>query len=91
MNAKQLQPNTVRQLAPEFLPIPPVGVDPVFGLSRSSYYKLERANAIRLCRVRKPGQLLGKVLIDCNSVRKYFSTLMKQQAGEQAAATEGAN
>lgn len=39
------------------------GHDPFFGLGRSSYYDLEKRGLIKLVRIRKPGQVRGKVLI----------------------------
>lgn len=48
---------------PEFFPIPQRGPDPFFGLGRSSYYDLEKRGLLRLVRVRKPGNLRGRVLI----------------------------
>jgi hypothetical protein len=50
-------------IRPEFFPIPKRGVDPFFGLGRSSYFDLERRGLLRLIRVRKPGQIRGKLLI----------------------------
>jgi hypothetical protein len=70
---------------PEFIPLPQRGGDPVFGLSRSSHYNLEKEGLIRLVRIRKPGQLKGRVLIDCTSVRKYLAKLSKLQEGARAA------
>ncbi len=51
------------QNRPEFFPIPQRGADPFFGLGRSSYYDLERRGLLRLVRIRKPGQVRGKVLV----------------------------
>jgi hypothetical protein len=48
---------------PEFFPLPQRGPDPHFGLSRSTYYDLERRGLLRLVRVRKPGNLTGRVLV----------------------------
>jgi hypothetical protein len=50
-------------IQPEFFPLPQRGHDPHLGLGRSTYYDLERRGLLRLVRVRKPGNLLGKVLV----------------------------
>jgi hypothetical protein len=50
-------------LAPEFFVIPSRGLDPHFSLARSSYYDLERRGLLRLVRIRKPGNIRGKVLV----------------------------
>lgn len=49
--------------SPEFFPLPSVGPDRFFGLGRSSYYDLERRGMLRLIRVKKPGNVRGKVLV----------------------------
>jgi len=67
---------------PEFLPLPPRGLDPVFGLSRTGYYSLEKLGLIRLIRVRKPGNQQGRTLVDCQSVRNYLAKLARSQANE---------
>jgi hypothetical protein len=51
------------QVPPEFFPIPPRGGDRFFGISRSSYYDLEKRGLLRLVRLRKPGNLHGRVLV----------------------------
>lgn len=48
---------------PEFFPLPQRGVDPHFGIGRSSYYDLERRGLLKLRRLRKPGMKSGRVLI----------------------------
>ena len=48
---------------PEFFPLPQRGQDPHFGIGRSSYYDLERRGLLTLRRLRKPGNLRGRVLI----------------------------
>ena len=53
--------------------------DPVFSISRSAYYKLEKAGHVRFVRLRVPGQQRGKVLIDCASVRRYLEKLSREQ------------
>lgn len=50
-------------VAPEFFPLPQRGHDPYLGLGRSTYYDFEKRGLLRLVRVRKPGNLLGKVLV----------------------------
>ncbi len=48
---------------PELFPLPQRGQDPYLGLGRSSWYDLERRGLLQLVRVRKPGNVNGKVLI----------------------------
>lgn len=49
--------------APEFFPLPQRGFDPHFGLGRTTFYDLEKRGLLRLVRVRKPGNIRGKVLV----------------------------
>lgn len=46
---------------------------PLFGLARSSIYEHAAAGRIRLVRIRKPGHLKGRVLVDCASVRRFLN------------------
>lgn len=48
---------------PDFFPLPQRGPDPYFGLCRSSYYDLERRGLLLLVRIKKPGNVRGRVLI----------------------------
>lgn len=57
-------PATTSTTPPEFFPLPSRGPDRYFGLGRSSYYDLERRGLLRLVRLRKPGNIRGKVLVD---------------------------
>ena len=75
--------------AVEFTPLQLRGAHPIFGLSRSTFLNLEKEKLIRIVRLRRPGTIRGRCLIDCASVRKYFSKLATQQAGKHAAAKEG--
>jgi hypothetical protein len=59
----KIQSSLTVAATPEFFPLPQVGQDPHFGLGRSSYYDLERRGLLRLVRVRKPGNLRGRVLV----------------------------
>lgn len=70
------------RIPPEFFPIPQRGSDPFFGLGRSSYYDLERRGLLRLVRVRKPGQVRGKVLVPFADTA---ACLRKLQEGQGAA------
>ena len=76
-------------ITPEFIALPRSGTrDKVFGLPRSTYYRLAKCNLIRLVRIRRPGQIHGRVLIDCGSVRKYIARMASEQsAGEAITAT----
>jgi hypothetical protein len=51
------------KFAPEFFPLPQRGQDPHFGLGRSFYYDLEKRGLLRLVRLRKPGNIRGRVLV----------------------------
>ncbi len=55
--------------APELLPIPPKGPDRIFGLSRSWWYGAERDGIIQLVRLRRPGNIRGRVLIPVERAR----------------------
>jgi len=55
---------------PEFATLS--GASRLFGVSRSSLYNLEREGAIRFARVRRRGHVLGRVLVDLESVRSYL-------------------
>lgn len=65
-------------VAPEFFPLPQRAHDPYFGLGRSNYYDLERRGLLRLIRVRKPGNIRGKVLVPFAET----SALIRRLAGE---------
>jgi hypothetical protein len=51
------------RFTPEFFPLPQRGQDPHFGIGRSSYYDLERRGMLTFRRLRKPGNVRGRVLI----------------------------
>lgn len=51
------------QCTPEWFPLPARGYDRHFGLGRSSFYDLERRGLLRLVRIKKPGNVRGKVLV----------------------------
>lgn len=55
---------------PEFATLP--DARRLFGISRSALYELEQQHRIRFVRLRKPGNALGRVLVDCDSVRKFL-------------------
>lgn len=67
--------STSLSIRPEFIPLPQRGADPIFGLGRSSYYDLERRGIIQLVRIRKPGQVRGRVLIPVDAVRRELTRL----------------
>lgn len=72
-------PSVANSSGREFIPLPPVGGDPVCGLSRSYWYSLEREGLIALIRVRKPGQLRGRVLLP---IPQAIAALRKLNAGK---------
>lgn len=53
----------------EFVPLPAKGGDIVFGLSRSFWYKVERAGLLQLRRIRRPGCLRGRALLPVPEAR----------------------
>ena len=61
--------------APELLPIPNKGPDRVFGLSRSWYYNAERLGLIQLVRLRLPGNVRGRVMINVERTRMALDKL----------------
>jgi hypothetical protein len=73
--------HTSTTLAPEFFALPPRGGDPHFGLSRSSYYDLERRGLIRFVRIRKPGQQRGKVLVAFNDMTALMRRFQRPDGG----------
>ena len=51
------------KVPPEFFSLPSRGLDPHFAISRSGYYDLEARGFLQLVRLRKPGNVRGKVLV----------------------------
>ena len=49
---------------PVAFPIPARGGDPHFGLSRSTWYALEAKGVIHFLRIRMPGNIRGRCLVD---------------------------
>ena len=71
-------------LTPEFIPMPSRGGDPLFSLSRSAWYNLEVAGLIQFVRVRRPGQVRGKVLIPVAKAREVIAGLAERAAKSAA-------
>ena len=67
--------NAVPATRPEFFSLPAKGRDPYFSLSRSAYYDLERRGLLRFRRLRKPGNLRGRVLISYDEMRGLIDQL----------------
>ena len=65
---------------PEFFPMPQCGLDPHFSIGRSSYYDLERRGLLKLRRLRKPGNLRGRVLISYAEVSALVHKLTDEVA-----------
>lgn len=72
-----LRANGAVNSAPEFFPLPQRGTDPHFGLGRSTYYDLEKRGMLQLIRVRKPGNIRGKVLVPYAETAAMLSGLEK--------------
>ena len=49
--------------SPEFFRLPSRGGDPIFGLSRSTYYALEAAGKLQMKRLRTRGAIRAMVLV----------------------------
>ena len=56
---------------PEFATIPETRK--VMGLPRSTLYELESEGLIRFVRLRKRGNVRGRVLVDLDSVRRFLA------------------
>ena len=65
---------------PEFFAVPQRGLDPYFGIGRSSYYDLERRGLLKLRRLRKPGNIRGRVLISYAEVSALVHKLTDEVA-----------
>lgn len=80
MAAANIHPQQTRPIhnQPEFFTLPTIGPDPHFGLSRSSYYDLERRGLLRLVRVRKPGNIRGRVLVPFQEASALIRRLSAQ-------------
>ena len=65
-----------QSIRPETFRLPKPGQrDPYFNLSRSAYYELEAAGAIRFIRLRKRGNMRGITLIPFDQVLSYLRSL----------------
>jgi hypothetical protein len=62
----------------------------LFGLPRSTCYELEREGSIRIVRLRKPGNVRGRALVDLGSVRRYLDSCGGNAPGVASGAAEGA-
>lgn len=71
---------TPARLAPEFIPLPSRGPDPLFGLCRSWYYDAERRGLMRLVRIRKPGTTRGRVLLPVAETSSLLRRLSSQES-----------
>jgi hypothetical protein len=67
--------HTANTSRPEFFSLPAKGRDPYFSLSRSAYYDLERRGLLRFRRLRKPGNIRGRVLISYDEMRALVDRL----------------
>jgi hypothetical protein len=66
---------TVVQATPELFPLPQRGRDPYLCLGRSWYYDAERRGLLKLVRVRKPGNIRGKVFVPYYAARELMHRL----------------
>jgi hypothetical protein len=82
--------STPARFVPEFFPLPQRGQDPFFGVGRSFYYDLEKRGLLRLVRLRKPGNVRGKVLVPYADMLAAVRKLGVQEANStDAAGSEG--
>jgi hypothetical protein len=82
---------------PEFFRLPTRGPDPYFGLTRATYYALEKRGAFRLIRLRERGKIRGVTLIPYDVISDFIrktaaeeKALAKETVAETAAVTGGA-
>ncbi|MEY2510106.1 MAG: hypothetical protein QOE26_869 [Verrucomicrobiota bacterium] len=68
---------------PEFANLP--NAQRLMGLSRTRLYGLEAEGVVRFIRIRKPGNIRGRVLVDLASVRRYLN---KCAGAEEKGSTE---
>jgi hypothetical protein len=66
---------------PEFLPAD--GIRRMFGLSRSSLYRLLHEGRIKAVNLRRRGFASGRRLFSVNSIRDLLHAEMKQQEGSK--------
>jgi hypothetical protein len=64
----------------EFVPLPNKGGDPICGLSRSFWYSLESQGEIKLVRIRKAGQIRGRLLLPVATALSTIKRLSKGKA-----------
>jgi len=72
--------NTYNSSCLEFVPLPKKGGDPICGLSRSFWYNLESLGEIKLARIRKAGQIRGRVLLPVPQALATIKRLSKGKA-----------
>lgn len=57
--------------AREYMRLPARGGDPIFGITRPTYYNMIKAGAIKSACIRRPGCTTGIRLVNVASVRQY--------------------
>jgi hypothetical protein len=58
----------------------------IFGIRRTTAYMLEAEREIQFIRLRKRGNVRGRVLVDFDSVRAYLGRLKDEQSKGRAVA-----
>jgi hypothetical protein len=58
----------------------------LFGMSRSMAYRLEGSRDIQFIRIKRRGNIRGRVLVDFDSVRAYLGRLKDEQSKGRAVA-----
>jgi len=72
--------NTYNSSCLEFVPLPSKGGDPICGLSRSFWYNLETEGEIKLVRIRKAGQIRGRLLLPVAQALETVKRLSNDKA-----------
>lgn len=56
------------------------GAKSTFAMSRSNCYRLAAAGLIKMVHIRRPGVTRGRVLIDADSIRRYYDSFKVEAA-----------
>ena len=71
---KALTKNNIR-VEPEFIPLPAIGGDAIFGMSRSFWYSVEKAGLLTLIRFRRPGCITGRCMLPVPQAREALEKM----------------
>jgi hypothetical protein len=77
--ATGLPVDSAAKMTPETFRLPrPTQRDPYFGLSRTTYYELEKAGTIRLIRLRRRGNMRGLTLVPFDQMAAHLRSLTSE-------------